>query len=380
MQFLSIPLLLCRDMNARTDLPGGAEWLFVPGQRDCSAKSDHIIVCGEEKGGTDALLPVVRELVTRGIGVKALMAGIGLQIFRGKIQEYNLSIDAGSQELAADQPPGALLYSPSNDGRIERYLSKAYQGTDSYIIEDHYESSRFAVGLTLDDGLRPPTVCAVDFEAERLIKQRFPHAEVSVVITGSPAFDALHSEDRLLIQQQVKEKLEIADKKLVALILPGLGHTALAAEIAEACQTGADDIVFAVRRHPRDTVDDATIERIFADVNCVDTGRYTTDEVGAAADVVVAQRSTYSLKAAARQVPNIAIPKFIPKGFTLPLVEAGASLAAEPRELPWAIGELLQDSSTRLSQLKEGMKPYKVDGLSAKRVADVVRKASVSEG
>src|SRR6266542_6009478 len=133
----------------------------------------HVVVCAEENGGSDALLPVVQELRTRNVGVTALLAGEGAKAFQAKGSRYGLGVSEVSPWPPAATRPNALLYSASNDGRLEEYLSATFPDVNSVMIEDHYESSRYAVSRIHRRGLRVPTICGLDTEADRLIKERF---------------------------------------------------------------------------------------------------------------------------------------------------------------------------------------------------------------
>jgi hypothetical protein len=147
----------------------------------------------------------------------------------------------------------------------------------------------------------------------------------------------------------------------------------LAEEIAASLQAYTmPDLVYAVRHHPSDRVPVDVYKRLFAGLPCINTTAYPTDRVAAAADVFIGQRSTTLLRSVARQQPTINVDKYVPPGFSMPLTESGASLSAQPHELPPAITELLEGTSTRYHQLIENMRPYSVDGKAASRVADVV--------
>jgi len=357
-------------------LPTGSELFSVTDLSGKETGSQHVIVCGEERGGTDALLPVVRELITRNIGVTALMAGIGLRKFMDEGHQHGLHAQRTTTWPEASRNPDALLFSASNDGRLEEYLRSEFSDEDSFMLEDHYESSRFAIDLIHKSGHELPTICVIDSEAERLIRRRFPGLAVPVVETGSPAFDPLFSEDRLAVQARIKTELGIPDEKLITVVLPGLEHTMLAREVASALREVKGNYTYAIRRHPRDSASQATIDEIFAGIDSVDTHTpgYSTEDIGAASDLVIAQRSTYSLKAAARQIPNISMARFVPDGFTLPLVDSGASIPAEPSDLPKLIPEILARESL-YTALMANMEPYRVDGKSALRVTDLVYRA-----
>ena len=128
-----------------------------------------------------------------------------------------------------------------------------------------------------------------------------------------------------------------------ALLLPRLGLAALAAEVADAIQDLRKDVTFAIRPHPSDPVGRSIYAEMFQEVDHIDTNEYHTDQVASAADLIIAQRSLTVLRVVVRQQFTITLNRFVLPGFTLPLVDSGASLAVESSELPAAIAELLGD-------------------------------------
>lgn len=352
-------------------LPRGAELFSISDEAGDLQNMGHIVVCGEEKGGTDALIPVVRELIDRGFSVSGLLAGIGLEVFTalGK-EKYKLQLEKTNDLVPTNEEPDAILLSPSVDGRLERYLGQSF-ASPRVLIEDFYESSRYVLSKGIEDNIEPPTVCVIDEDAKRLMKRRFPNVSIPVEITGSPSFDSVFNEDVDRIREQKRIELGIGSKSLVAFMMPPLGHTMLAEQVAESFRE-LDNTVFAVRPHMRDTISQSAYEKIFDGIPHVGVSIASTKGLGAAADVVITQRSTYGLSAAVRQQPNISLRDFVPSGFTLPLVDAGLSLESTPVKLASDIEELLEGSSERCDMLRQKMAEYRVDGKSASRVADVV--------
>lgn len=349
-------------------VPDGAELFEVslPGQ---AAPDQHVLICSGEKGGMDALLPTMQQLLGRNVGVSALLSDAGLRTFRAVGDRYGLEAQTLPDWSEINRrPPEALIFTPSPDGAVEQSLSEFK--APWVVVEDYYVSSRNIVRLALDKQLPPPTVCVIDEQAERLLAERFPGTAIPTELTGSPAFDILHGEDVAAEQQRIKSELGITDKKLIAVMLPYLTDTRLAEGIADACQELGDDTVIALKSHPRDTNGSAVYEKIFQGVQMLDMEK--SKGLGIGADLVITQRSTYSLTAVIRQQLNIALSDDVPEGFTLPTVDAGASLGASVASLQAAITELLDGKSERCATLRRNMQPYAADGRSALRVADVI--------
>jgi hypothetical protein len=364
-------------------LPSNSELFSVdsmPGGQ--SGEIGHVVVCGEETGGSDALMPVLRELRSRNIGVTALLAGNGLRILTTRGHEHDLRVHPIDTWPKRATQPNAVLITPSEDGRLEEYLLQKHPDTNSVVIEDYHESSRRSVAHVHELGIQPPTVCVLDPEAERLIALRFPDVDVPVVVTGSPTFDELFDEDLASKRAEMRSELGILDsQKFVTLFMPRLGEELVgyAQEIAKSLQVTDDSILFTSRQHPSDTLSKEAFKQIFNGSNMIDTSDIPLDKVAVAADLAIAQRSVTNLRAVTRQQLTITLNQFIAPGFTFPLVDSGASLPATPSELPSVISELLAGESERCDELRKNMKQYQTDGKAASRVADIVCRSIVSK-
>lgn len=359
-------------------LPDRAALFFArPGyESQPTANASHVVVCAEEAGGTYALMPVLRELHARAIGTTVLAAGNGVRILRESGHKHGLWLDGPLDDWPeAALRPGALLITPSEDGRLEQDLLSRFASTPTVVLEDYYESGRRSVECAAETGLSLPTVCVVDQEAERLVRRRFPGLSVPVKVTGSPMFDALAGEDVAAVQARNKDKLGVpSDKNLVTFFIPRLGQTSLrlAVQVADAFRQMGDEYLFAPRRHPADRNERAAYERLFDGLPLLDTIGILTDTVADAADVVIAQRSLTVLRAAVRRQRTVTLTVGLAPGFTFPAVDAGISLPARPVELPELLPELLQGTSLRCMALDQNMRRLKADGRAAARVADIV--------
>ncbi len=352
---------------------GRAAWYTVESEHDIAPDALHVLACGEEGGGTEALIPVLSELQRRGIGATALVGGIGLARFGTVGVRHGLRLSPHDGEPGMDVANGLLL-SPSYDGGMEEYLMSRYAGAPAVLTEDYYESSRYVIARALANGLDVPLICTVDNEAVRLISRRFSDVTAETRVTGSPAFDVLADEDTAVAARHVKAGLGLVDgQKLAVFLMPNLHHTQLAAEVAASCHgLIGDDVVLTARAHPADSLSSEDFTWIFSGVPYVESTDYTPDEVAAAADLVIVQRSTHGLRAALRQKPSISLREYVPDEFTLPLVDAGASVEVPSTAVGPMILELLQGTSQRCINLRAAMQPYEIDGKAAARVADIV--------
>lgn len=353
---------------------GRAAWYTVESEHGIAPDALHVLACGEEGGGTEALIPVLSELQRRGIGATALVGGIGLARFGTVGMRHGLRLNPHDGEPGMDVANGLLL-SPSYDGGMEEYLMSRYAGAPAVLAEDYYESSRYVIARALANGLDVPLICTVDNEAVRLIHRRFSDVTAETRVTGSPAFDVLAGEDTAPVAQRVKAGLGLTSgQKLVVFLMPNLHHAQLASEVAGSCRglLETDDVVLTARAHPADSLSSEDFTRIFSGVPYVESTDYIPDEVAAAADLVIVQRSTHGLRAALRQKPSISLREYVPDEFTLSLVDAGASIEVPSTAVGPMILELLEGTSQRCIDLRAAMQPYKVDGKAAARVADAL--------
>lgn len=335
----------------------------------------HVVVCAKDTGGTEALLPVLRELHANNIGTTAIAAGVGLRILQERGRQHNLRLsDPLDGWPSPASHPGGLLLTPSVAGDLEETLLAWFPRTPAAIVEDYYESSRHAVKIAAETGRSLPTVCAVDSEAKRLIRDRFTGLGVPVKVTGSPTFDALAGEDVAATQARSRKELAVPpNEKLIAFLMPHLGESSLrlAQGVAGAFQEMGGEYMVALRPHPSDPVPLTEYEKLFEDVRTRRTVGIPTDTVANAADLVVAGRSVAARREAVRQRFTVTLEGHLARGFTSPLAEIGASVPASPDELPELIPELLQGVSPRCENLRQAMAPLRSDGRAAARVAAV---------
>lgn len=370
---MSIPTVaqapLSPDLTPQTpDQPG---WFSLE-RDDVAANPDHhLVVCGEEKGGTDTLPPVLEKLFERGVAVSAYMAGRGIKV----LERAGFQLE----ECLPPKKPDALLFTPSNDGRLELDLRRKFSKVPCVGIEDHFESSRYMLGRLANEGLGLPTVCVIDGEARNLINRRFNRRDIEIVQTGSPAMDELATEDRPAKKARIQAELGIEGKKLVTFRMPDLGHIGLAELLAREFEGMDDDILFAIRPHPRDIVPDHEFDRVFRKVNRVNILAYNSDDIGSVSEIEGCQRSTSILKAAGRGLLTFATYDYLNPEFTIPTVDSGATLgvrlAEQPGVLSTVIPELLDGTSERCEALRTNTRAYTSDGQAAARVAEVVFQA-----
>ena len=200
-------------------------------------------------------------------------------------------------------------------------------------------------------------------------------------MTGQPAFDRFAKEDTEQIAQAVKEKLALKPADQLVVFISQLDGLEKISQLAEALKKAAGDFHLAFRPHPRDNVSYEDYKKILnaAGLKIVDTAEFSTDEIGAAADVVLTSYSTEGLNGIYRRKPtgyisdrNFNIPEYV--NLPLPPVQLGAGAGIDHVEaLAQILPQLLDKNSPLNEQLKKGMeKHYVADGNNAKRVANIV--------
>jgi hypothetical protein len=144
----------------------------------------------------------------------------------------------------------------------------------------------------------------------------------------------------------------------------------------------AGDFYFAFRRHPRDNVSFETYKKILTDagIRVVDTEEFSTNDIGAASDVVLTTWSTEGLNGIYRRKPTVHITDShfsIPEALDLPLppVKLEASVGVDRiDEMSRVLPQLLDLGSSLNKKLREKMEEhYPADGKNAERVANIVR-------
>lgn len=176
-------------------LPKGALWYEVVGPEGADSGTAPVIVCGEDVGGTDAILEVAFELaVQRRMRVMALLAGHGEQVFMRRAKEHCLTVTP-SDDPGATKLPRAVILSPSVSARLERFLMRRYSGkVDITVDEDFAVACRRIIDFAIEQGLEMPTVCASDDIAKELLIGWFPGHDIPIEVTAHPP--SIHSPKR----------------------------------------------------------------------------------------------------------------------------------------------------------------------------------------
>lgn len=352
-------------------------------QEDTSQK---ILVSTRDPGSGNALIPVIKELLANhGVQIDVVADGRAKELI-----EKNFSTDDLTPEdsiLAADNiigtPKVILMDRSTSEMGIDTYVAATFPEVPKVLVEDYYTTAtNFLLELIKRNIPLPNRVCVMDLEAKNLIVDKLPQLSEIIEITGQPSFDRFFEEDTEGIAQEVKRKLGLNPADKLVSFMSTIDEPEKIKLLAEALKKIPDDFYFVFRRHPRDNTSYEEYEKILteAGVKLIGTDNFSTDEIGAASDVVLTTWSTEGLNGIYRRKPTVHIINKdfrIPESLTLPLppVKLGASIGVDNIDDIETILPKLLDSNSDLSEkLKVNMaKYYPADGQNSKRVADIVR-------
>lgn len=346
-----------------------------------------LLVSIRDPGSGNALTPVLKELASdRGLQIDVVTDGRAQEIIQDNFQTKDVTPQGKIGALAADSvvgTPDVTLMDRSSEIGIETYVTATFPEVPKILVEDYYTNTIKFLSELIERKLPlPEKICVMDEGAKELIVKKFPELESIIEVTGQPAFDRFTREDTEQLANEVKEKLGLKPTDKLVSFMSTMDEPEKIRQMAESLKAIAGDFYFAFRRHPRDNVGYETYKKILtdADIQVVDTDAFSTNDIGAASDVVLTTWSTEGLHGIYRRKPTVHItdPNFrIPETLDLPLppVKSGASIGLNKvNEVSQILPQLLDlnsDLSTKLSQKME--EQYPADGKNAERVANIVR-------
>lgn len=358
------------------------------GQTD---EQERVLVIARDPGSANALVPVIEVLQTnKGVSLMAITDGRAQEILQRNFPTTDRTPVDGF--LAADTvigtPQAILANSSTSEIGLETYAAATYVETPMVLVEDYYTSAIPYLQALVERGLRlPDKVCVLDEAARQLIVDRLPQLADQIEVTGQPAFDRFALEDTESIGATTRAALRLRpEQKLVSFMssfvtMDEIPRQAIDNLADQLHQTG-HEVVLAFRQHPRDNVPYVEYERLFAavGVTTVDTRAFSTDQIGAASDLIITTWSTEGLHGIYRRKPTIHLTDTsimeLPAGLTLPLppVRLGASVGIDDvRQLSHSVNTLLDPESEAVGALRSQMERwYPADGKNAERVARAV--------
>lgn len=350
-----------------------------------TADQKEVLVATRDPGSANALVPVMRELMKdRGVHMDVVTDGRAQE----SIQKQFPTEDFTSTGLVLESvqkvgTPDVLLMDNSSEMGLDTFIDATFEEVPKVLVEDYPGASiRFLSALIERNLPLPEKICVMDSAAKELILERLPDLETRIVVTGQPSFDRIASEDTEQIAREVRGRLGLTDSDKLVSYMSTMDEPEKIALMAETLKSMAGSFIFVFRRHPRDNTTYETYKKILVDagIRVLDTDGFTTDEIGAASDVVLTTWSTAGLDGIYRRKPTIHMvdSRFrVEENLRLPLppVKAGASVGVERVEdLAGVLAGLLDPTNELNTSLQQGMaKEYPADGKNAQRVADIVK-------
>lgn len=345
-----------------------------------------LLVATRDPGSGNALLPVIKELAgDAGVKINILTDGRAQEIIQKNLKLEDITPE--KMILEADkvigQPQAILMDRSTSEMGVDTYVDATFPEVPKILVEDYYTNSINFLGELMERNLPlPEKICVMDQGAKEIIVKKFPQLKNRIEVTGQPAFDRFVGENTRELAKEVKQKLGLQETDKLVAYMSTLDEPEKIRQMAAALKDEVGDFYFVFRRHPRDNVDYDTYKKILTEqgIRVVDTDAFSTDEIGAAADVIITTWSTEGLHGIYRRKPTVHVidPDFrIPKNLDLPLVpvKLGASVGLEKMgQLSRVLPQLLDtDSSLNVSMKTNMEKYYPADGQNARRVANVVR-------
>lgn len=350
-------------------------------------KTKSLLVTTRDPGSGNALLPVLKELTgDQGLQIDVMTDGRAQEIIQGNLQTKDITPQGKIGALAADSvtgTPDVILMDRSSEMGIETYATATFPEVPKILIEDYYGTSiPYLTRLKENDLPFPEKICVLDQAAKKLILKDFPTLESRVEITGQPAFDRFAQENTEQIAHEVKEKLGLKLTDMLVVYMSQMDELEKISQMAKALKNVAGNFYFVFRPHPRDNINYEIYKQIFVDagIRIIDTDEFSTNDIGAASDVVLNFWSTEGLNGIYRRKPtahitdsNFNIPEYV--SLPLPPVQLGASVGIDRiEEIERVLPQLLDPNSSLNKELREKMEEqYPADGKNAERVANIVR-------
>lgn len=343
-----------------------------------------LLVSTRDPGSADALLPVIEKLMDDA-QIITITDGRAQETIQKKFQTKDITPKNMALEIDGiiGTPKIILMDISGSEMGIDTYTTATFPKVPKILVESYYtESIPYLTELIKRNLPFPEKICVMDKSAKELIVKRFPQLEKITKITGQPSFDRFAKENTEQISRKVKKELKLQPTDKLVSYMSTKDEPEKIKIMAEALKKIADKFYFVFRSHPRDNIRYEVYKKILVDAGLmvIDTDKLSTDDIGAASDVVLTTWSTTGLHGIYRRKPTAHI---IDKNFRveesleLPIapVKFGASVGVDKvSEIARVLPQLLDSNSKLNRELRKNMdKYYPADGKNAERVANIVR-------
>ncbi len=354
--------------------------------KEASKQKKNIVVISRDPGSANALIPVIELLQKKeNIRIKAVIDGRAQETFQKKFKTKDITPKGNILESAETLGSPDLGLVDSSEGRgIEMFFSATFPEVPNVLVEDYYGSSLPYLKRLKEASLPyPKKICVIDKEAKNIIVRDFPELSSSIEITGQPAFDVYAKENTEKISKKVRRELGLKSKEKLVTFMSSIDPMELVEKFAEELSKIKNKgLRFTFRTHPRDNTPLENYEKLFTEKGIdylLTMGKVTTDEVGAASDLVCMVSSTTMFPAIYRGIPVVSItdPKYIEQkegAIPPPPAKIGAIFNLDSLEnLPNCVEILLDKNSEERKELIKKMEEnYPIDGKNAERVVSVL--------
>ncbi|MCL5410776.1 MAG: CDP-glycerol glycerophosphotransferase family protein [Patescibacteria group bacterium] len=284
-----------------------------------------IWACCKDTGGTKGVVQVLRKLEQAGrFKIRIFANGVAPRFLEeAGVTEYEVCDDPTSVLASTSERPSFLLTSLDSPGSIGAKMVRAlraedYKGT-IIALSDYPVSSALTNDWT---DIRPNYITSGGLANTAVIKKLWPEFEHGqrIVETGYPAFDRLTHLNVPEIRARIRKELGIAeDRFLITLLTEKFGAAEVLEQFTKVFKELGSKALVAIRPHPGIKADPEENERFLKEkkllsgqtVETVD--KFTTEEVMAASDAVVATYSTALGEASAMGIPSV--------NFVIPMIE-----------------------------------------------------------
>ncbi len=393
---------------------GETKLLTIKREKEAPDKPE-ILVGARMHGAINALLPVITQLRERGYPISFLADQPSEKTILERFPEAE---EQPVNPLSAfdERKPSLILIGNSINGGlgIEFYLnatahfdSKKGDGHVPVVCVEDYPGA--SVRGQSEFNVFPDVVCtfdegSIEFDKETLSADTSGKGadilkRTEFVATGSPAFDAMATENAQAVQEKLRRELGIQPgEQMITYVgdVPpdDLHNLETVITNLNKIDFGEHKPKFVARIHPAilkgrlEEYKQAYTALLASLTSCevVNTmGVYSTDEVAQATDVVLSAYSTEGIKAAYRgKLPLFMLfPEHGGKGLmretgmdTLPVIEKGAAAVARNKsDMESTLRALLLDSSFQENIRAAQQKYYMVDGKNADRVVSAIERA-----
>lgn len=349
-----------------------------------------VLVTSRDPGSGNALVPVMKELQKDPrIEMDVITDGRAQDIIQQQFESEDVTPAGGALDaITSVGKPSVILMDRSSEMGIDTTASATYPEVPKILVEDYYMNTLGYLEALRTRGLPyPEKICVMDAGAKEIIMKRFPEMEDRIEVTGQPGFDRITNEDTEGIAREVRGRLHIPEGAKLISFMSTMDEPEKVMEMADQLKKAGGDFYFVFRRHPRDNVPYETYRKILTDagITVVDTHDFTTDEIGAASDVVLTTWSIEGLYGIYRRKPTAHIVDrtyAVPESLESPMVpvKLGASVEVDHiSKLAEVLPDLMDPESKLNTSLREKMESeYPADGKNAERVANVVREYTKS--